>query len=577
MDMVGKEPKGCKKALACRILGLQWGHTMDDEVTQLIGRGTFTEVSLEDIYKASRHDSTITLLRTHFVFKIKTKDDGFGHPTLDKLKARLVAGGDKQSYGDYLESYAPVVKFETFKILIALMTMCGLQSCSIDFVGAYLNSVLKEDNLYGTFPSGYKRHDSQGRETCMHFRKGLYGLVQSGAAWHRTLRVWLLAYGFESLKSDPCVYMLISGVYMLIVCTYVDDCLILFNCKDLKDRFLAAVGDPTTGFEVKVSDTMSWFLGVQVVRTPTTTQLDARKMINEKLLALGLANATPKPTSVVPLQPSKQNAELLGASDATWHRMAVGALMYVMTWRPDVSYAATACSKKMQAPTVGDRMCVCRVWRYLKGTINGYILTYHVNPSPIHHPSPALARHCGATIAVTVLDANWKAPRSTSSFTTFVAGASVMTKTKEQDTTALSTFDSESMAFSFSTSFTVWAVGLWREFAKSPLRTKIGGHPLVASPIPTLTDNAATCFTHQEYAVPTRARHIMMRCHFSLDAVAKKLIAAYHIPTGENPADLGTKPLDAAKHHKHASTVLGCPPIDTSKVGPDGIYLPGVW
>ena len=152
-----------------------------------------------------------------------------------------------------------------------------------------------------------------------------------------------------------------------------------------------------------------------------------------------------------------------------------------------------------------------------------------------------------------------------------------MTKTKEQDTTALSTFDSESMAFSFSTSFTVWAVGLWREFAKSPLRTKIGGHPLVASPIPTLTDNAATCFTHQEYAVPTRARHIMMRCHFSLDAVAKKLIAAYHIPTGENPADLGTKPLDAAKHHKHASTILGCPLIDTSKVGPDGIYLPRAW
>ena len=137
VDLVGKEPKGVKQALSCPILGDLWRAAMVSEVEQLRDRGTFSEELLADILRRLKQGASILLLDSHFVFKIKTMDDGQGHPCLDKLKARLVADGSKQGWGDYYESYAPVVRFDSFKVLMALMTMYSLMAVSLWF-GAYI-------------------------------------------------------------------------------------------------------------------------------------------------------------------------------------------------------------------------------------------------------------------------------------------------------------------------------------------------------------------------------------------------------------------------------------------------------
>ena len=75
------------------------------------------------------------------MFKIKRNADG----SINKYKARLVAKGFKQKYGiDYTETFAPVVKYVTLRIVIALAKFFGWPVDQLDVVTAFLYGEMKE-------------------------------------------------------------------------------------------------------------------------------------------------------------------------------------------------------------------------------------------------------------------------------------------------------------------------------------------------------------------------------------------------------------------------------------------------
>ena len=66
----------------------------------------------------------VKLVGCPWIFNVKFKVDG----TLDWYKARLVAKGYTQSYGiDYLETFAPVAKMTSVRVLISLAAIHGWQ------------------------------------------------------------------------------------------------------------------------------------------------------------------------------------------------------------------------------------------------------------------------------------------------------------------------------------------------------------------------------------------------------------------------------------------------------------------
>jgi hypothetical protein len=97
-----------------------WRRTMDDEYCALIKNATWHLVPPRP---------SLNVVDCKWVFKIKPKTDG----SVDRYKVRLVARGFKQQYGvDYDDTFSPVVKLTTIRLLLSLSISCGWVIWQID-------------------------------------------------------------------------------------------------------------------------------------------------------------------------------------------------------------------------------------------------------------------------------------------------------------------------------------------------------------------------------------------------------------------------------------------------------------
>ena len=111
---------------------------------------------------------------TKWVFKLKHDAKG----NICSYKARLVARGFTQKYGeDYDQTFAPVVKYETVLILLAISAKKNLHVQHLDVKSAFLHADLEED-LYMEQPQGFI---SKEQEKLNH---SIYGLKQLARAWN---------------------------------------------------------------------------------------------------------------------------------------------------------------------------------------------------------------------------------------------------------------------------------------------------------------------------------------------------------------------------------------------------------
>ena len=85
------------------------------------------------------------------MFKVKYSGDG----RVDRFKARLVAQGFSQRCGiDYTETFAPTLKFDTLRLLLAIAAIEDLQIHQMDVVSAYLAGEIDEEEIYMRPPEG---------------------------------------------------------------------------------------------------------------------------------------------------------------------------------------------------------------------------------------------------------------------------------------------------------------------------------------------------------------------------------------------------------------------------------------
>jgi hypothetical protein len=219
---------------------------MDEEMAQLRKLGTFTITPLPPGRSP---------IACKWVFRVKHDELG----AITRYKARLVAKGFSQIPGiDYDETFAPVVRLETIRLLLALAARYKLDVHVVDVIGAYLNGKLDEE-IYMQQPEGYQ----DGTTMVYRLQKALYGLKQSGRVWNIELNKSFLDHSYSRLLSDQCVYIKRNGSDITIIAVHVDDMTILASSPTVMS---AAERELESMFDVKKLGEIRQLLGMQITR-----------------------------------------------------------------------------------------------------------------------------------------------------------------------------------------------------------------------------------------------------------------------------------------------------------------------
>jgi len=127
-----------------------------------------------------------TIIDSKWAFKTKYKADG----SIEQRKARLVAKGFQQTASlDYDETFSPVVKSSTIRIVQSIVVHLNWEVRQLDINNAFLNGNLKE-NVVMHQPEGYT--DSTKPSHICKLNKEIYGLKQAPRFWYDKLKDTLL-------------------------------------------------------------------------------------------------------------------------------------------------------------------------------------------------------------------------------------------------------------------------------------------------------------------------------------------------------------------------------------------------
>ena len=164
---------------------------MRDELQALHDNKTWSIVRLPKGKKA---------VGSRWVYKTKFNTDG----TIERHKARLVARGFTQTYGlDYKETFAPVAKMNTVRVLLSVAINQTWPLYQMDVKNAFLHGDLEEE-VYMKLPPGHPQ--SHDPDMVCRLHKSIYGLKQSPRAWYAKLSSVLEAFGFQMSNADSSLF-----------------------------------------------------------------------------------------------------------------------------------------------------------------------------------------------------------------------------------------------------------------------------------------------------------------------------------------------------------------------------------
>ena len=454
-----------------------------------------------------------------WVYKAKVNPDGSS-----KLKARLVARGFSQIYGEnYCETYAPVVKSSTIRLLIATAVNSGMKIEQLDVRNAYVKSDLRE-SVYMQQPPGFWR----GEGLVCKLNKSLYGLKQAGHEWSQCLSEFLVRdMQFNRLKSDPCVYTRGVGADKLIISVYVDDLLIFCRQEQLIRRFKAKFNER---FEIEDLGDCKKIIGIEVLQQEGgAVSIHQMQFLDDLLERYNMTDCRSAKTplnSTLELCCGEPTCDGCERADGKLYRGMIGRLLYLAgSTRPDISFAVSSLSRFLVNPHAQHLKAAKHLLRYLKGT-RELRITYEPSRENLFCHSDADYGNCKMD------------RKSYTGFLLILAGAPIAWEARKQPTVALSSTEAEYMAITSAAKEVMFCRQVLLEMGESTSE----------EPIQMFSDNLSAISISKNVGFSARTKHIDVRHHYIRELIQKGFVSLHHRGTADMLADVCTKALGPIKH-----------------------------
>ncbi|CAH9134814.1 unnamed protein product [Cuscuta epithymum] len=490
------EPASVKEALR----DPRWQSAMEEEMAALRRNQTWTLVPR----------TSQTPITCKWLFRIKRHADG----SVARFKARLVARGFLQQPGrDYAETFSPVTKPATIRIILSLALSRQWPLRQLDVNNAFLHGSLSEE-VYMVQPAGFV--DSAHPKHVCRLHKALYGLKQAPRAWYLELSRFLISTGFRKSRADASLFIYAHHDVLLYFLVYVDDIILTGNNLQAINKFVSQL---THRFSVKDLGALHHFLGVETITHPDGIFLSQRQYIlhilDEYKLDGAKEVATPMSSSSPPLLTDGQHA-----ADASNYRKALGLLQYLAFTRPDISFAVNRLSQFMHAPTNMHFQGVKRILRYLKGTINYGLFI----------------KRCASLPLTAFSDSDWgginDGGKSTTGYALYLGSNIISWKSAKQKTVARSSTEAEFRAVANASAEVLWIRNLLSEIGiRLPTTPRI------------FCDNQGATHVCVNPVFHSRMKHVALDFFFVRDLVENGQLMVQHVSNKFQIADILTKPL----------------------------------
>ncbi|GKA95341.1 retrovirus-related pol polyprotein from transposon TNT 1-94 [Tanacetum coccineum] len=423
-----------------------------------------------------------SVIGTKWVFRNKLDENGI----VSRNIARLVAQGyNQQECIDYDETYAPVSRLESIRILLAIPYANDFKLYQMDVKSAFLNGFINEE-VYVAQPPGFI--DFQKPNYVYKLKKALYGLKQAPKAWYDRLKAFLIKHEYSMGMVDNTLFTKKSKSHLIIVQIYVDDIIFGSTSQNLCDDFAKIMHDE---FEMSMMGELNFFLGLQIKQMEDGIFFNQSKYIKEMLKKFGLEDSKPTKT------PMSTEIKLTKDDEAD----------------------SVDSSKYRENPKTTHLEAVKRIFRYIRGT--SHLGLWYPKGTRIETVVYADFDHAG----------NYVDRKSTSGVCTFMGCCLTSWFAKKQTALAISMTEAEYVSAEKACQQALW------------MKQALIDYGICLDDVPIMCDNKGAIDLSKNPVQHSRTKHIEIRHHFLRDNVQKGNISIEKVASEDNIADIFTKPL----------------------------------
>lgn len=488
--------------------GTEWKRAIEEELQSLNENDTWEIID--------KPKDCMNVVGSKWVFKLKTAPN-----EEPRFKARVVAKGYSQSDGvDYKETFAPVVRYDSVRVVLALAAADDMEIVQFDVKTAFLNGKL-EEVIYMKVPDGVEHENGQ---VCR-LKRSLYGLKQSSRVWNARFVEFVKDCNLEQSQSDPCVFYGSIHGERVILLLYVDDGLILSRSQTAIESL---VGKLQNTFKITMGNA-NYYVGLEIERNRNESTISIGqhayidKIVRKYNMQDSKSISTPADIGTFLISTSD------GDSDVNFpYRSACGSLTFAATVsRPDISYAVGEVCRFMAHPNRMHVNAIKRIFRYLNHTKDMKI-TYGADDCKV----------IGYTDADHARDP--ESSRSVTGYAFMLANGVVTWKSEQQSHVTLATAESEYVALCEGVKEAIWLQNLLDELGYGQ-----------DDKIKMLCDNLSTIRWVKNPQQHHRTKHINKKLHFVREKYQEGEIQLEHVNGDDQLADVFTKPLSPIKFNSN--------------------------